>query len=71
MITAVILLAILFVAWLVAIFMIIVDSISVVAKVLWLLAVTVLAPFAIPVYFILRHRRLRADSPTASTTHPA
>jgi hypothetical protein len=69
-ITVVILLAILFVAWLVAIFMIIVDSISVVAKILWLLAVTLLSLFAIPAYFILRHRRLRAGSPAASTTNP-
>jgi hypothetical protein len=71
MITVVVLLAILFVAWLVALFMIIVDSISVVAKIVWLVAVTVLAPFAIPVYFILRHRRTTHETAAASSTRPA
>jgi hypothetical protein len=62
-IAVVILLAILFVAWLVALFMIVVDSISVVAKILWFLAVTLLAPIGIPAYFIVRHRRTHVDTP--------
>lgn len=51
------LMAALFVAWLVTLFLVLVDSISVVAKLLWLVAVTCLAPFAIPVYAVLRHHR--------------
>jgi hypothetical protein len=36
------------------------DSISVGGKVLWWVLVTLLAPVAIPVYFVLRHRRSAA-----------
>jgi hypothetical protein len=49
--------AVLFVAWVVTLFLVLVDRISVVAKLLWLVAVTCLAPFAIPVYAVLRHHR--------------
>ena len=53
--------SLLFVAWLIALFMLLVDSISVGAKILWFVVLTCLAPVAIPVYFVLRHRRHRAE----------
>jgi len=56
--------SVLFLAWLVALFMLLVDSISVGAKILWFLVLTCLAPVAIPIYLVLRHRRHR-DLPTA------
>jgi hypothetical protein len=54
-------LSLLFFLWLIALFMLLVDSISVGAKILWFLALTCLAPVAIPIYFVLRHRRHRAE----------
>lgn len=54
-------LSLLFIAWLIALFMLLVDSISVGGKILWFLAITCLAPVAIPIYFVLRHRRHRAQ----------
>jgi H+/Cl- antiporter ClcA len=45
------------VAWLVALFALVLDTISVGAKIAWFLALVLLAPFAIPVYLVLRHRR--------------
>jgi hypothetical protein len=59
--------SILFVVWLVTLFLLIVDSISVGAKILWFVLLTVLAPIAIPVYLVLRHRRRRADAPVESS----
>jgi len=53
--------SLLFVAWLIALFVLLVDSISVGAKILWFLAITCLAPVAIPIYFVLRHRRRREE----------
>ena len=47
--------------WLVSLFLLVLDSISVGAKVVWFLALTLLAPVAIPVYLWLRHRRLRGE----------
>lgn len=47
----------LFVAWVVSLFFVIGDSISAGAKVLWLVALTCLAPFAIPAYFVTRSHR--------------
>ena len=47
------------VLWLVTLFLIVADNISGGAKALWLLLTIVLAPFAIPVYLVLRHRRHR------------
>ena len=49
------------VAWLVALTLAIMDSIPVGEKILWCLALTVLAPIAIPVYFVLRARRRRTQ----------
>jgi hypothetical protein len=43
--------------WIVALFMLVMDSISIGAKILWFLFVTLLAPIGIPVYFISRSRR--------------
>jgi hypothetical protein len=51
--------ATLFVVWIVTLFMVLLDAIPVAEKVLWLVAVTLLAPFAIPVYFVVRSRRRR------------
>jgi hypothetical protein len=51
--------SLLFLAWLIALFALLVDSISVGAKIIWFVALTCLAPVAIPIYFVLRHRRHR------------
>jgi hypothetical protein len=48
----------LFVGWLVSMFLVVVDSISIGAKIAWLVLLTCLAPFAIPAYLVLRSRRL-------------
>ncbi len=50
----------LLIAWLVSLFLLLVDSISVLAKIVWFIVLTCLAPIAIPLYLILRHRRHRA-----------
>ena len=47
----------LFIAWIISLFLLIGDSISVVAKIIWFVFLTCLAPIAIPVYLILRHHR--------------
>jgi hypothetical protein len=52
-----VLLALLFVAWVISLFLLVLDSISVGAKVVWFVALTVLAPIAIPAYLVLRWRR--------------
>ena len=43
--------------WVIALFLIVLDDIPGGAKALWLLACILLAPFAVPVYLILRSRR--------------
>ena len=48
----------LFLIWLATLFVIVTDSISVFAKIVWFLLVTCIAPLAIPVYLILHHRRV-------------
>ena len=53
--------AVLFVAWIVSLFLLVVDSIGVGAKILWFLALTLLAPFAIPIYLVTRRRRMQAE----------
>ena len=53
-------LSVLGIAWVVALFALVLDSISVGAKILWFVALTCLAPVAIPLYFVLRHRRHRS-----------
>jgi hypothetical protein len=52
--------SLLFVVWLIALVALLVDSISVGAKIIWFVALTCLAPVAIPIYAVLRHRRHRA-----------
>jgi len=48
----------LFLIWLVTLFVIVTDSISVFAKIVWFVLVTCIAPLAIPIYLILHHRRV-------------
>ena len=47
-------------AWLVSLFALVLDTISVGAKIVWFLALTLLAPLAIPAYFLWRLSRRRA-----------
>jgi hypothetical protein len=56
-VVSIVVLGLLAIAWLVSLFLVIVDSISVAAKILWFVALTCLAPITIPLYLILRHRR--------------
>jgi hypothetical protein len=48
----------LFVLWLFSLFLVVTDSISVFAKIIWAILLTCIAPIAIPIYLILRHYRL-------------
>jgi hypothetical protein len=50
----------LFIAWIVSLFLLVGDSISVLAKIAWFVFLTCLAPIAIPIYFVLRHHRRAA-----------
>ena len=59
-------LSIVFVAWIVSLFVLVFDSISNGAKVVWFVALTVLAPVAIPAYLALRVRRGRHDAGATS-----
>ena len=45
----------------VSLFLLVTDSIGVGAKILWFLALTLLAPFAIPIYLVTRRRRMQAE----------
>ena len=47
----------LFILWLWSIFLLVTDSISVIAKIVWFVLLVCLAPLAIPAYLILRHHR--------------
>lgn len=53
----IVLLGLLALLWIVALFMLVTDSISIGAKILWFLFVTLLAPIGIPAYFVARSRR--------------
>jgi hypothetical protein len=57
---SIVVLGLLFLAWLVSLVMLLTDSISVGGKILWFIVLTCLAPIAIPVYLVGRHRRHRA-----------
>jgi hypothetical protein len=60
----VVLLFVLTAAWIFSLFALVGDSISFLAKVVWFVALTCLAPFAIPVYLVTRHhRRSREPAP--------
>jgi hypothetical protein len=52
-----------FLFWIVSLFLLVGDSISFGAKILWFIALTCLAPFAIPLYFLARARRAQAPAP--------
>ena len=54
---AFVLLALLFLFWIVSLYLLVTDAIGVGAKVLWFVFLTCLAPIAIPVYFLVRARR--------------
>lgn len=60
---AMLLLLLLFLFWLVSLFVLAGDTISLGAKILWFVALTCLAPIAIPVYFL---RRAHRDDATAA-----
>jgi hypothetical protein len=47
----------LFILWIFCLFLLVSDSISVLAKIVWFVLLTCLAPIAIPLYLILRHLR--------------
>ena len=49
----------LFLLWLFTLVVIVSDSISVLAKILWFLLVTCIAPLAIPVYLFWHHIRMQ------------
>lgn len=53
----IVLLTILFLAWLLCLFLLVFDSLPFWQKVVWFLALTILAPIAIPVYLIARRSR--------------
>jgi hypothetical protein len=57
LVLSILVLGALLIAWIVSLFLLVVDSISVLAKIAWFLFLTCVAPIAIPVYVILRHRR--------------
>jgi hypothetical protein len=47
----------LFILWIFCLFLLVADSIPVLAKVVWFVLLTCLAPIAIPIYLILHHHR--------------
>lgn len=47
----------LFILWIWSVFLLVTDSISVIAKIVWFILLVCLAPLAIPVYLILHHHR--------------
>ena len=55
----------LFLLWLFSLVLIVTDSISVLAKILWFVFLTCVAPLAIPLYLILRHRRRKTGASLA------
>jgi hypothetical protein len=60
LVISILVLGALFIAWIISLFLLVGDSISVVAKIIWFVFLTCLAPIAIPVYLILRHNRRTA-----------
>jgi len=53
----IVLVVILFLAWLLCLFLLVFDTLPFWQKVVWFLALTILAPIAIPVYLIARRSR--------------
>ena len=62
---AIVVMAALALLWVMSLMYVVADSISVFAKVIWFLALTLLAPVAIPVYFLTRHHRHAATAASA------
>jgi hypothetical protein len=63
---SIVVLGALFLLWIYCLFLLVADTISVLAKILWFVFLTCVAPIAIPLYLILRHRRhRRADASPA------
>ena len=62
LVVSIVVLGALFFLWLAALFMLVADSMSLGAKIVWFICLTCLAPIAIPVYFVTRSRRLAAHS---------
>ena len=60
---SIVVLGTIFLFWVIALFLLIGDSISLGAKILWFIALTCLAPFAIPLYFLARSRRGHEPAP--------
>jgi hypothetical protein len=61
-IVSIVLATVLGLLWLFSLFLLVFDRISAGAKVVWFLALTLLAPVAIPVYLFLRWRRPAAGA---------
>ena len=62
---SIVVLGVLFFLWIYCLFLLVADSISVLAKILWFVFLTCVAPLAIPLYLILRHRRRKTDASLA------
>jgi len=62
---SIVVLGALFLLWIYCLFLLVADSISVLAKILWFVFLTCIAPLAIPLYLILRHRRHKAGTSLA------
>jgi hypothetical protein len=59
--------SVLFLIWVVAVAALFTDTLSLGAKLVWFLALTVLAPVAIPVYFLARYLRHAHAAPDEAT----
>jgi|tagenome__1003787_1003787.scaffolds.fasta_scaffold20376897_1 hypothetical protein len=57
LVVSILVLGALFLAWVVSLFLLVADSISLGAKLLWFLALTCLAPIGIPAYLLARRGR--------------
>ena len=53
----IVLVTILFLAWVVCLFLLVFDAVPFWQKLVWFLALTILAPVAIPVYLLVRRAR--------------
>ena len=53
----ILLLGLLALAWIISLFVLVFDTISLGAKILWFLLITLVAPVGIPAYFLWRHSR--------------
>jgi hypothetical protein len=62
-VVSIVVLGLLFLLWIASLFLLVTDSISALAKIAWFVAITCLAPIAIPVYLVLRHRRQTQGAP--------